>query len=364
MQTASTFTLIIIYVVLFVLELSNRDPAATYHTYESDSARVLVAVRIVLLIWFVWCVRRSAMNEEGPGVARFFKQFGVVGAVWLVSLPVYSLVATTIPSWHRLKTISALMSTTNFATLAAIGWLTLPSRAPTPPPPPGPPPPTDEGGPAAGSHRAAPSLDETSRRRGSGRAIVPTNPPAQQRRPSWGSNLGLVPGQCAPPARPPAPFSAHRVTCDALSLSSPQSPELPPALSPARAHRARAAAHHTRAAPRAGDPTRNVRVRPAPMLDDSPSSGGRTSNTLPPIQPRSAGAFDPNASAAAPAPALGLDAPARTASDIPPAAVVLPPATPPDAGARAAPRSSHTPGGRIHAPSCSELGAVSMPAGN
>ena len=53
------------------------------------------------------------------------------------------------------------MSTTNFATLAAIGWLTLPSRAPTPPPPPGPPPPTDEGGPAAGSHRAAPSLDET-----------------------------------------------------------------------------------------------------------------------------------------------------------------------------------------------------------
>jgi len=100
------------------------------------------------------------------------------------------------------------------------------------------------------------------------------------------------------------------------------------------------------------------------MLDDSPSSGGRTSNTLPPIQPRSAGAFDPNASAAAPAPALGLDAPARTASDIPPAAVVLPPATPPDAGARAAPRSSHTPGGRIHAPSCSELGAVSMPAGN
>ena len=78
MQTASTFTLIIIYVVLFVLELSNRDPAATYHTYESDSARVLVAVRIVLLIWFVWCVRRSAMNEEGPGVARFFKQFAVV----------------------------------------------------------------------------------------------------------------------------------------------------------------------------------------------------------------------------------------------------------------------------------------------
>ena len=61
-----------------------------------------------------------------------------------------------------------------------------------------------------------------------------------------------------------------------------------------------------------------------------------------------------NASAAAPAPALGLDAPARTASDIPPAAVVLPPATPPDAGARAAPRSSHTPGGgstRRRAPS-------------
>ena len=183
MQTASTFTLIIIYVVLFVLDSRTATRRRRTTLMERLGARAGGGADRAADL--VRVVRAAVGDERGrAGGREFFKQFGVVGAVWLVSLPVYSIIATTIPSWHRLKTISALMSTTNFATLAAIGWLTLPSRAPTPPPP-GPPPPTDEGGPAAGSHRAAPSLDETSRRRGSGRAIVPTNPPAQQRRPSW-----------------------------------------------------------------------------------------------------------------------------------------------------------------------------------
>ena len=90
------------------------------------------------------------------------------------------------------------MSTTNF-TLAAIGWLTLPSRAPTPLPPPGPPPPTDEGGPSAGTHRAAPSLVRLLDGAPAGRADKSAGAATAT---VVGSNLGLVPANVRrPPGR-------------------------------------------------------------------------------------------------------------------------------------------------------------------
>ena len=222
------------------------------------------------------------------------------------------------------------MSTTNFATLAAIGWLTLPSRAPTPPPPPGPPPPTDEGGPAAGQPLRALSLDETSRTARL-RPCVPTNPPAQQRRPSWGSNPGLAPGQCAPPSPPARALPGPSRDRLRRTLSSPQSAELHARPRPPRPRRR---SPHTRPPLAQATPREMSACGRRRCSDDSPSPGGRTSNTPPPTTAGSAGAFDPNAAAAAPAPALGLGRPARTASDIPAGGGGTgPPATPPDTGA-------------------------------
>ena len=66
---------------------------------------MLAVVRLVVLAWFAWCVKRTYHQEDRPEVRRFYGRFGVVGGFWLVSLPVYSLVATTSPSWHRSKRI-------------------------------------------------------------------------------------------------------------------------------------------------------------------------------------------------------------------------------------------------------------------
>jgi len=54
-----------IYALMFVLEMTRRDPAATYHAYESTPARVLAIVRLAVLAWFAWCVKRT----RAPGTA-------------------------------------------------------------------------------------------------------------------------------------------------------------------------------------------------------------------------------------------------------------------------------------------------------
>ena len=52
---------------------------------------------------------------------RFYVHFGLLGAFWLGSLPVYSLIISALPSWYRLKTISALHFCTNAFTLFTLG---------------------------------------------------------------------------------------------------------------------------------------------------------------------------------------------------------------------------------------------------
>ena len=181
------------------------------------------------------------MNEEEPGVARFFKQFGVVGAVWLVSLPVYSISP---PPSRR-----------------GIG-----SRSP-----PSCPPPTSPLWPPSASSRCRAARRRRRRRRDRRRRPMRAGPrpvPIARRRRSTrplggaarscgradepaGPTTAAVVGVSAsspanvrrPPARPRP--SAHRVTVATHSLFT----TVGRAPTPARAHRARAATHHTRAPP-------------------------------------------------------------------------------------------------------------------
>ena len=121
LQGITTVMLCAIYGIIFTVEITERDPANTYNTYETTSARVLAVVRVLLLGWFVWCVKRSYHQEDRPRVRRFYVHFGMLGAFWLGSLPVYGLIISALPSWYRLKTISALHFSTNAFTLFSIG---------------------------------------------------------------------------------------------------------------------------------------------------------------------------------------------------------------------------------------------------
>ena len=60
LQGLTTMLLCAIYAIIVVVEITARDPANTYNTYETTTARVLAVVRVLLLGWFVWCVQRRS----------------------------------------------------------------------------------------------------------------------------------------------------------------------------------------------------------------------------------------------------------------------------------------------------------------
>ena len=60
LQGLTTLLLCAIYAIIVVVEITARDPANTYNTYETTTARVLAVVRVLLLGWFVWCGKRSS----------------------------------------------------------------------------------------------------------------------------------------------------------------------------------------------------------------------------------------------------------------------------------------------------------------
>ena len=60
LQGLTTLLLCAIYAIIVVVEITARDPANTYNTYETTTARVLAVVRVLLLGWFVWCVQRRS----------------------------------------------------------------------------------------------------------------------------------------------------------------------------------------------------------------------------------------------------------------------------------------------------------------
>ena len=114
LQGLVTLTLTSIWAVLFVLDIVARDPAATYHKYESDGAKVLVVLRMLITGWFSWCVHRSYYQalEAGGSAAvlfrglrpaqdtpQFFLFLAAIGATWLLSFAVYTMLAETIPNY-------------------------------------------------------------------------------------------------------------------------------------------------------------------------------------------------------------------------------------------------------------------------
>lgn len=126
LQFVTTIMLLSLFALLFVLELTNRDPAATYHPYETSTARVIIILRLVLLLWFTWCVRRTLTQETRDEVRAFYRGFAPVGGWWLLSLPVYSIAVFALPPVNQLFVISVAVMGTNAATLAVVSSLTFP----------------------------------------------------------------------------------------------------------------------------------------------------------------------------------------------------------------------------------------------
>jgi GPR180/TMEM145, transmembrane domain len=119
----------VVYVALFIWHKAGQDPAETLYMYETAPGIILACLRIVLLFWFLWCLRQSHMHESNPTKKKFYAVFGGFSTLWFLVLPGTVLIAAALAPWVRFKIVISLYVTGYCAFVGGMAFLLWPSRA-------------------------------------------------------------------------------------------------------------------------------------------------------------------------------------------------------------------------------------------
>ncbi len=101
----------ILYFVLFIVDKVSSSPAETLYLYESVPGILIVVLRSITLMWFLWMMYWSYERERVEAKIRFYFAFASVYSLWFLSLPFIVCVAAFLPAWIRMKIVIGLYLT-------------------------------------------------------------------------------------------------------------------------------------------------------------------------------------------------------------------------------------------------------------
>ena len=162
-QGVVSVLLVTLYTSMLLADIVQRDVAAAWAAHESMPARLLVAVRLLLALWFTRNVRRimrveatarssmsggretrgertslpaqcerpvgmldnvgairSRLHSASGGALGFYRVFLVAGAMWLVSLPLWHAVAAAAPAYMRHQLLTCASASSNALLVALL----------------------------------------------------------------------------------------------------------------------------------------------------------------------------------------------------------------------------------------------------
>eukprot|EP01116_Phalansterium_solitarium_P011476 TRINITY_DN27167_c0_g1_i1.p1 TRINITY_DN27167_c0_g1~~TRINITY_DN27167_c0_g1_i1.p1 ORF type:complete len:420 (-),score=67.38 TRINITY_DN27167_c0_g1_i1:290-1549(-) len=117
------------YLAMYILDEVAWDPAGSVYMYDSIPGIIVVCLRVLAMLWFLWSIRQSHLEESHPNKRRFYIIFGATYLVWFLMLPLVCALAAAMPPWERYKVVQSLYVTTNAAAIFVLQWLLWPSRA-------------------------------------------------------------------------------------------------------------------------------------------------------------------------------------------------------------------------------------------
>jgi hypothetical protein len=120
---------ILSYLFLFIWDNFARDPALTLYFYESVPGFIVLVLRTVLVIWFLWCLRDTLRLENLPERRQFYKIFGIAYSFWFLLLPVVVFILSFVDPWVRFKIVRGISIAIDFAGFGALVFLLWPTRA-------------------------------------------------------------------------------------------------------------------------------------------------------------------------------------------------------------------------------------------
>jgi hypothetical protein len=118
------------YLALFIWENAGVDPASTLYIYQSPPGIIILVLRGVTMLWFIWSLRATYLEDYHPAKRKFYLWFGIACVAWFLALPFIAIIAASFNHpWAELKTVMILYVTANALALAGLQFLLWPSRA-------------------------------------------------------------------------------------------------------------------------------------------------------------------------------------------------------------------------------------------
>jgi len=120
---------VVVYFVIFIWGLVGVDPATTDYIYNSAPGIIILVVRSLAWIYFLYSIRDTLIVENHPTKRKFYKYFGVLYSLWFVALPIIVIMSVLISPWYSEKVVVNFYLVMNTLGLAVLSFLLWPTRS-------------------------------------------------------------------------------------------------------------------------------------------------------------------------------------------------------------------------------------------
>ncbi|XP_050404365.2 uncharacterized protein LOC126820431 [Patella vulgata] len=98
----------VLNIVLFIWNLMELDPVINTDKWQTYPGYLTLAFRMVIMIWFLYELRKTSQQGYHNDRLQFFQHFGAFFMVWFVYLPVLVIISSQVSALWRYKTILSI----------------------------------------------------------------------------------------------------------------------------------------------------------------------------------------------------------------------------------------------------------------
>lgn len=116
-------------IALFVWNQVEVDSISDIDEWQTWPGFLILAFRIIIMLWFLWELRETFHFEHGEKKTKFYLHFGAGFLVWFVYLPLVAIICTQLSALWRYKTILSVSYAADFLSLCVMIHLLWPTRS-------------------------------------------------------------------------------------------------------------------------------------------------------------------------------------------------------------------------------------------
>jgi len=119
----------LVHILLYVWDLTEVGVIEDIDEYQTWPGWLMLILRILIMGWFLYCLRATMAYEHHENKLHFFLHFGAASLVWFIYLPIVALIALQVSVLWRKKLLLGIVYSADFLANAFMAHLLWPTRS-------------------------------------------------------------------------------------------------------------------------------------------------------------------------------------------------------------------------------------------